>query len=36
MLAADALSDTLNAVQIFSGAGEASDDRTLVVLERTK
>jgi sigma-B regulation protein RsbU (phosphoserine phosphatase) len=36
MLAPDALTDTLGAVQAFSGQGEAADDRTLVVMERTK
>src|SRR5262249_3426818 len=36
MLAADPLSGTLGAVQAFSGQGEASDDRTLVIMERTK
>lgn len=36
MLEADPLGGTLGAVEAFAGAGEASDDRTLVVLERTK
>jgi phosphoserine phosphatase RsbU/P len=36
MLAPDPLSGALGAVQAFSGQGEASDDRTLVILERTK
>ena len=34
--APDALSEILAAVQLFCGQGEAQDDRTLVVLERTK
>jgi phosphoserine phosphatase RsbU/P len=36
MLAPEALGDTLGAVELFSGQGEASDDRTLVILERLK
>jgi serine phosphatase RsbU (regulator of sigma subunit) len=36
MLAPDALGDILDAVQAFSRHGEASDDRTLVILERTR
>ena len=36
LLAPDALGETLGAVEGFSGQGEASDDRTLVVMERTK
>jgi phosphoserine phosphatase RsbU/P len=34
--AQDALRETLAAVELFSGHREAQDDRTLVVLERTK
>lgn len=34
--AQDALRETLAAVELFSGHGEAQDDRTLVVLERTQ
>jgi serine phosphatase RsbU (regulator of sigma subunit) len=34
--APDALGDTLTAVLNFRGAGEAQDDQTLVVLERTE
>jgi phosphoserine phosphatase RsbU/P len=36
MLATDALGETIGAVQTFCGQGEAQDDRTLVILERTK
>lgn len=36
LLTPDPLGGTLGAVQLFSGQGEASDDRTLVIMERTK
>jgi phosphoserine phosphatase RsbU/P len=36
LCAQDALRETLAAVELFSGHREAQDDRTLVVLERTK